>query len=267
MMDMSQNEESSANSKKPIELFNLTISQLIIVVVVGVIIATLFTGFPMGLMPELSAEPIPTRVVIPTETSVIFPTPTTSGILKIGIVSGHWGSDSGAVCDDGLTEAEVNQTIATLVQKQLTSQGYTVELLREFDEKLTGYQAAALVSIHADSCDYINNEATGFKVATALARSNRETSTRLSSCIRNRYAQITQLPHHSTSLTPDMTSYHAFAEINLDTPAAIIETGFLNLDRQFLLEKPDLVANGIVAGIICFLNNESISPTPTPGTP
>lgn len=61
-----------------------------------------------------------------------------------------------------------------------------------------------------------------------------------------------------------MTSYHAFAEIDINTPAAIIETGFLNLDRQFLTEHPDLAAQGIVNGILCFLNNESISPTSTP---
>lgn len=263
---MAQNEDTSTNSNKPIEFFNLTISQLFIVVVVGIIVASLFTGFPMGFVPDFTAGPVPTRAAKPTNTPIIFPTPTTSGILKIGIVSGHWGSDSGAVCDDGLTEAEVNQTVATLVQKKLTLLGYSVELLREFDQNLTGYQAAALVSIHADSCNYINNEATGFKVATALARSNRESSTRLVACIRNRYAQITQLPHHSTSLTPDMTSYHAFAEIDIETPAAIIETGFLNLDRQFLVENPDTVADGIVSGILCFLNNESISPTPTAGT-
>ena len=47
-------------------------------------------------------------------------------------------------------------------------------------------------------------------------------------------------------------------------PAAIIETGFMNLDRQFLTTQPEVAAQGIVAGIICYLDNESISPTPTP---
>jgi N-acetylmuramoyl-L-alanine amidase len=64
-----------------------------------------------------------------------------------------------------------------------------------------------------------------------------------------------------------MTSYHAFSEINENTPAAIIEVGFLNLDRTILTQKPDVVARGISDGITCFLNNENIAsetPTPTP---
>jgi N-acetylmuramoyl-L-alanine amidase len=71
-----------------------------------------------------------------------------------------------------------------------------------------------------------------------------------------------------------MSSYHAFGEINPETTAAIIEVGFLNLDKQLLTEKPDLAAQGISAGILCFINNEDITPqtsspqpTSTPATP
>ena len=243
------------------------ISQLLIVFAFAIVLATLFTAWTPGIIPDYKEEKVAVRdTPKPTQTATHEPGPTIAVRVDpvIGIVSGHWGNDSGATCADGLTEAEVNQTIATLVQKSLIEQGYEVVILREFDPQLTGFMALALVSIHADSCKYINDDATGFKIATALARSNREASTRLASCIRNRYAQVTNLPLHSTSLTPDMTSYHAFAEIDINTPAAIIETGFLNLDRQFLTEHPDLAAQGIVNGILCFLNNESISPTSTP---
>jgi N-acetylmuramoyl-L-alanine amidase len=253
--------ETGKNSVGPI-------FQLLIVIAVAFVLATLFTAWTPGVISgNQQGNQIVAKIPQPTP-----PTPTVGATatkrLKplIGIVSGHWGNDSGATCSDGLTEAEVNQTIATLVQKDLIKLGYDVDLLKEFDTKLAGYQASALVSIHADSCEFINNEATGFKVATALARSNRESSTRLAACIRNRYAKVTNLPNHSTSLTADMTSYHAFNEIDIDTPAAIIETGFLNLDRQLLTEHPDLVAKGIVEGILCFLNNESISPTPNSNT-
>jgi N-acetylmuramoyl-L-alanine amidase len=159
-----------------------------------------------------------------------------------------------------LTEAEVNQNIATLVQKQLIEKGFDVDLLKEFDPHLTNYQAAALVSIHADSCNYVNDQATGFKVAAALASPDPEKATRLTACLRARYTQATGLPLHSTSVTADMTDYHAFGEINKTTTAAIIETGFLNLDRQFLTEKPNLAAQGIVNGILCFINDENITP-------
>jgi N-acetylmuramoyl-L-alanine amidase len=69
---------------------------------------------------------------------------------------------------------------------------------------------------------------------------------------------------HYSSITRDMTDYHAFNEINVNTTAAIIETGFLNLDRQMLTEKTDLVAQGVTQGILCFLRNENVGPTPTP---
>jgi len=62
-----------------------------------------------------------------------------------------------------------------------------------------------------------------------------------------------------------MTSYHAFDEIHTETTAAIIETGFLNLDRQILTENPDLIAQGIVDGLICYIRNENVTiPTPAP---
>jgi N-acetylmuramoyl-L-alanine amidase len=163
------------------------------------------------------------------------------------------------VCPDGFTEAELNQDIATRVQKQLIEQGIDVILLKEFDLNLTGFKAAALVSIHADSCGYINDEARGYKVAASLANKNPEFSTRLTACIRLRYAQATNMPLHSSSVTPDMTSYHAFSEIDDSTPAAIIETGFMNLDRDYLTHNANAVAQGITQGVLCFLNNESLT--------
>ena len=236
-----------------------------IVILVAAIAATLFTAWtPGGTSESDSQEKQVVQIQAPTVTPTTGLAATPSSDPLVGIVSGHWGNDSGAVCADGLTEAEVNQNIATLVQNFLIDAGYEVDLLREFDPILDGYTASALVSIHADSCSFVNDQATGFKVATALARSNRESSTYLAACLRSRYAQITALPMHTTSLTSDMTSYHAFNEIADETPAAIIETGFLNLDRQFLTEQPEVAAQGIAAGILCFLNNEPITPTPTP---
>lgn len=61
-----------------------------------------------------------------------------------------------------------------------------------------------------------------------------------------------------------MTNYHAFTEVNTETPAVIIETGFLNLDQQILTTRPDLIADGIVNGLLCYIRNESIQPTKMP---
>ena len=56
-----------------------------------------------------------------------------------------------------------------------------------------------------------------------------------------------------------MTRYHAFSEIDPNTTAGIIEVGFLNLDQETLTSNPERLADGIVAGIKCYLNNEGVS--------
>ncbi len=183
---------------------------------------------------------------------------------RIGIVAGHYGNDPGAVCPNGVTEAELNLKIATLVQKSLIDLGYQVDLLEEFDQRLWGYQAAVVVSIHLDSCQYINDQATGYKVAAALASRDANAGQRLTACLSNRYGEVTGLSYHAGSVTDDMTYYHAFNEIDPGTMAAIIEAGFMNMDYQFITEETDLVAEGIVAGILCYLNNEPIQSSENP---
>jgi N-acetylmuramoyl-L-alanine amidase len=190
-------------------------------------------------------------------------TATPSPRPRIGLVAGHWGNDSGAVCEDGLTEESINLKIATLVQDMLAKEGYDVDLLKEFDPRLTEYTALALVSIHNDSCDYISAEATVFKVAAAASSLFPEKSNRLTACLSQRYAAITGMTFHYTTVTRDMTEYHAFGEINNNTTAAIIETGFMNLDREILTKHTDRVAQGISNGILCFVRNEDIPQLPT----
>ena len=235
--------------------------QLFTILGIGIILATLYTSWtPTGLIANSLAGKISDSIAPESEPSVParITTPTPVPKPRLGIVAGHWGNDSGAVCADGLTEEEVNLTIATLVKQQLVSEGFQVDLLKEFDPLLSRYQALALVSIHADSCQYINDQATGFKVAAALSTTNPRKASRLTTCLRGRYSNVTSLSYHSASITPDMTSYHAFDEINPDTTAAIIETGFLNLDRQILTQSPVTVAEGITQGILCFIFNEAL---------
>ena len=55
-----------------------------------------------------------------------------------------------------------------------------------------------------------------------------------------------------------MTEYHTFREIHSQTPAVIIEAGFMYLDRDILTKEPEKVARGITDGILCYVNNESI---------
>lgn len=235
---------------------------------VAIVLATLFTMWnPANLFSNKlfdrtwnaysaanASEPIP----------VAASTQVTAGTGLIGIVAGHYSKDPdqhdpGAVCPDGLEEEQVNFDIAYAVMQKLTALGYTVDLLQEWDPKLQGYQAMALVSIHNDTCQYLGEEYTGFKVASAIASAIPENDSRLTNCLVDRYQAATGLKFHYNTITSDMTYYHNFYEINSQTPAAIIETGFLNLDRVMLTEHTDTVAQGIVDGILCFLRNESVS--------
>ncbi len=186
--------------------------------------------------------------------------------MRIGIVSGHWGNgdDMGAVCPDGTNEHDINLTITSLVRQKLEAQGYNIDLLQEFDPRLEGYQAALLLSIHNDTCDVIDDQATGFKLATSSYSRDKNLTERLAACLHDRYAHATGLPYLSGNITINMTDYHAFRAIAPSTPAAIIETGFLNLDRSLLVDHPDVVAEGVVAGVLCFVRSESVEPVSTP---
>jgi N-acetylmuramoyl-L-alanine amidase len=243
-----------------------------VVMAVGIILATVFTAWtPSSLLPGNVAEEIAAVIATstgPQATATALPVVATlePPKPKIGIVAGHNGpqSDPGATCPDGVTEAMVNRDIAVRVQAGLEANGFAVDLLDEFDARLEGYQALAVVSIHNDSCTYINEFATGFKVAGALDTGAPAEATRLVACLTDRYAARTGLSFHANTITPDMTSYHTFYEVNATTPIAIIETGFLNLDFKLLTEEPQRVAQGVIEGILCYALNEPVGPAVTP---
>ena len=236
---------------------------------VAILLATVFVAWTPT---NFSTTSFSDRLALLLTPQAVAPNPAVGPVqqaLRIGIVSGHRGNDSGAVCTDStgkvtLTEADVNFSIASLVQKKLVDRGFQVDLLNEFDTRLNGYRAVAIVSIHNDSCQYINDQATGFKVAASVNTRDMNRANRLLACLVDRYRRDTGLPFHPNSITPDMTSYHAYSEIDPDTPAAIIETGFLDLDQEILTKHTDQVADGVVDGILCFVNNENVEPTPMP---
>jgi N-acetylmuramoyl-L-alanine amidase len=230
---------------------------------VAVVVATVLTAWrpasldPGELVSDLMAALEGGQLDIPRSL------PQTSGVLPIGVVAGHSGvhpgsglEDPGAVCPNGLREVDVNANVARLVASGLEAAGLEVDLLEEWDPRLTGYRGSALVSIHADSCSAINEEATGYKVAAAVDTSVPDRSQRLVACMADRYGRATALRFHPNSVTRDMTEYHSFYEIHSQTPAAIIEVGFLYLDQRFLVEQPEKAARGIVDGLLCFVNNE-----------
>jgi N-acetylmuramoyl-L-alanine amidase len=235
---------------------------------IAVLLATLFTAWtPNSLFASNLQQQL--RMMLTPQPGVNAVVTTPQPQLRIGIVAGHNGNDSGAVCTDEngevtLTEADVNLEIAMRVRDSLVAQGFQVDLLNEFDTRLNGYRAVALVSIHNDSCEYVNDEATGFKVAASMETRDLNRAQRLIACLTDRYQRSTELTFHAGSITGDMREYHAFSEIDPNTITAIIETGFLNLDRDILTNETARVADGVTQGILCFINNESVLPTPAP---
>jgi N-acetylmuramoyl-L-alanine amidase len=171
----------------------------------------------------------------------------------VGILAGHYGpeNDPGAVCSDGLREVDINLAVAERVVTALQQWGYEAELLEEYDDRLNRYQADALLSIHSDACDI--PEASGFKVARVSFSAIPEIEDALVECLYQEYGRITGLSRHDYSITPDMHGYHAFVKIHPETPGAIIEMGFMGADRYILVNRPELLAEGIVQGLLCFL--------------
>jgi N-acetylmuramoyl-L-alanine amidase len=197
--------------------------------------------------------PKPTHTPRPTKTPRPSPTPTPAP-LRVGVVAGHWQNDSGAVCADGLEEVSINLDVAKRVVAVLEDQGYRAELLPEFSDDLTGYQAEAFVSIHTDSCEVPG--LSGFKVARVVSSAIPDREDRLVACLVEEYASATGLEFNESTITYDMTDYHAFWEIDPNTPGAIIELGFMDEDRNLLTRHPDQAARGVANGILCFLQSQ-----------
>jgi N-acetylmuramoyl-L-alanine amidase len=241
---------------------------LIVVVVAAGLTATIFTWWTPS---RFISQDVQTGLSVALATSqvTLVPTglPTPNWLRKVGIVSGHRGpeGDPGAVCDDGLSEAEVNFAVAQLVVRNLRGRGYSVDLLDEFDPRLDNYQAAALVSIHANTCQDFGEVVSGFLIAAAAARvTARGNDEILVNCVAQFYGQATGLQRRD-GVTVDMTDYHTFREIHPVTPAAIIELGFMLADRPILTGQQEEMAQAITEGVLCFLEPANPAAAPPAG--
>lgn len=182
---------------------------------------------------------------------------------QVAVIAGHRNFDTGAVCETGLIEVAVTSEVAERLARHLGRQGVDVQVLDEYDPALQSLQADALVSIHADSCVPLS----GFKVASAEKTALPEQDALLVRCLQENYAAATGLSPHPNTITHDMTGYHAFQRVAETTPGAIIELGFLGGDGELLTNERPRLARGIAEGVMCFLKQKQVSPTPDLGTP
>jgi N-acetylmuramoyl-L-alanine amidase len=258
----------NVSEAEPPAVASTVMRNLAVALTVSAAMATVFTAWtPASLAPEELAAQLAAGLEVDAQATPALALEQETA-LRIGVVAGHSGInpdlgfvDPGAVCDDGLTELEINESIADRVVSGLRAAGLEVDLLEEFDDRLVGYRGVALISLHADSCVPINADATGYKVAAAVDTAVPDRAQRLVACLADRYGEATGLRYHPESITRDMTEYHTFYEIHSQTPAVIMETGFMHLDRDFLTQHPDDAARGIAEGVLCFVNNEPIDPT------
>jgi len=188
------------------------------------------------------------------------------GARRVGIQVGHWQTES--VPDElrrleqqtgtswnGVTEWSVNLDIAERTAKLLQAQGYVVDILATTIP--AGYLADAFVALHADG-DGVGT-ASGYKLAHGARRTPFEDQ--LLRDLSAEYGAATGLDI-DPNISRGMLGYYAFSWQRYrsatapHTPSVILEMGFLSNDddRDLMVDQPDVVAQGLAAGIERFLN-------------
>ncbi|RJR15054.1 N-acetylmuramoyl-L-alanine amidase [Candidatus Microgenomates bacterium] len=191
------------------------------------------------------------------------------GPPKVGLQVGHWQldnlpqelerlRDNTGASAAGVDEWEVNLAIAQAVKEILESKGIIVDILPAAVPQ--GYWADVFVAIHADG--NLDTNTRGYKAASPW-RDFSGGAKQLVTDIEKSYEETTGLPRDPL-ITRNMTGYYAFAWWRYDhsvhprTASAILETGFLTnwQDRQIIVEQPELAAQGLVNGIISYLEEK-----------
>ena len=223
------------------------------VILIAVAMATLFTFWnPHGLFSSQNSIPLlPTPANIGSGSS-------SSNQIRIGIQVGHYQHNDGFTCPDGIKEVDVDYVIANKVSLLLGASQITTNVLDEYDLNLINYKADALISIHTRSCTDPSAAASGFTIGTSISAKEAEKTDTLAACIAEQYASNTGLTFSYQVIPDDQVNSHTFLDINPQTPAVQIETGSLAVDRSILLEGSDRAANGITAGILCYLKSQRL---------
>ena len=197
------------------------------------------------------------------------------GPARVGLQVGHWkneelpeelsrlkgntGSSGG-----GKSEWEVNLAIAEetkmLLEDSPSAGGVVVDLLPATIPP--SYWADVFVAIHADGSE--SSAVSGFKVAPPWRNFTGKAKI-LSTLIEESYGEATGLRLDS-NVSRNMRGYYAFSwwrythALHPMTVPVILETGFLTnaSDRMLIVDQPVVPAEGIVKGILVFLEQEGL---------
>jgi hypothetical protein len=193
------------------------------------------------------------------------------GPAKVALQVGHWKNEelpeelsrlignTGAEAA-GHQEADVNLAIAEQTKKILESKGIAVEILPATVPPR--YYADAFVAIHADGNE--DTSRSGYKSSPPW-RDFSGDSAKLNQFIATEYEKATEM-EFDDNITRNMRGYYAFSfwrythSVHPMTPSVILETGYLTSykDRQTIVNKPEMSAQGLANGIIAFLESEQL---------
>lgn len=192
-----------------------------------------------------------------------------NGQPKVAIQAGHWminqlpdelaslRTQTGGA-GGGVREVDYVLDLSKQVVKLLQDKGIEAELLPATVP--VDYTADAFVALHADAVD--GGGPGGYKLARSRFSAIPATDDALMNALYDAYGKATGLRRDS-NITRNMTGYYAFNNrrhvhgITRATPGVILETGYLTnaSDRAYLTTHQDEIAQGIVDGIMDFLNN------------
>ncbi|HUQ16594.1 MAG TPA: N-acetylmuramoyl-L-alanine amidase, partial [Candidatus Saccharimonadales bacterium] len=194
------------------------------------------------------------------------PRPSLTGPRKVGIQAGHWKTSEAppelsrliaqtGTSWNGYNEVDSNLAIAERVVTLLRSGGIDAEVLPTTVP--TGYLADAVVALHADGDE--TEEKSGFKLAHSTRRTPYEDA--LQRVLTDAYAAATGLEYDAAGISNNMRNYYLFSWSRVRsatspfTPSVILELGFLSNDhdRDLILNRQDVLAGAIAAGIRTFL--------------
>lgn len=193
------------------------------------------------------------------------------GPASVTLQVGHWKNEevpeelenlrknSGASAA-GYQEWEVNMEIVELTAQILEKKGIEVQILPTTVPP--NHWADVFVSVHADGS--IDGTKRGYKIASPW-RDMTGNAERLVDILEENYEAKTNLTKDD-NITRNMRGYYAFSwwryehSLHPMTTAAIAETGFLTnySDRRVIVDRPEIVAEGLAGGIIEYLEGEGL---------
>jgi hypothetical protein len=195
------------------------------------------------------------------------------GPKRVGLQAGHFEHEDApaelsslrrnpGAPGGGRIEWQVTIEVARLAARMLEQRGYEVDVLPTTIP--VRYRAHAFAAIHVDGSE--NQGLRGYKLARPNFSSIPEADDRFLEIAHAAYGRVTGLPDNSAYVTGRMRNYYAFNArryrhaVAPGVPQLIYETGFMSnwADRQFLFETPEVAAQGIVEGIVQFLELDAL---------